>query len=59
MFDISESGKEIVASYFKKTFANRKIKNREPQKFSGELTGTKDKGRFQSLILAKSLIVKP
>ncbi|MEK9628945.1 MAG: hypothetical protein VW455_07975 [Nitrospinota bacterium] len=58
MFDISESGKEIVASYLKETFGNRRIKKREPQKSISESKGAKEKGRFQSLVLAKSLIVK-
>ena len=58
MFNISKIEKETVASYQKRTFNNKKIKESEQQEHQNGFDIVMKKDRLQNLILTKSLIVK-
>ena len=58
MFNISKIEKETVASYQKRTFNNKKIKESEQQEHKIGFDIVIKKDRLQNLILTKSLIVK-
>ena len=58
MVNISKIEKETVASYQKRTFNNKKIKESEQQEHKIGFDIVIKKDRLQNLILTKSLIVK-
>ena len=58
MVNISKIEKETVASYQKRTFNNKKIKESEQQEHKNGFDIVMKKDRLQNLILTKSLIVK-
>ncbi|MBC8284627.1 MAG: hypothetical protein H8E32_12495 [Nitrospinae bacterium] len=58
MFDISENGKEVMASYFEKAFGDKQNKKPELPKDKNQPTVQSKNSRLQNLILTKSLIVK-
>ena len=58
MVNISKIEKETVASYQKRTFNNKKIKESEQQEHKIGFYIVIKKDRLQNLILTKSLIVK-
>ena len=58
MFDISENGKEVVTSYFKKYFEDQRNRLSACKTYKYELGNPVNKNKIKNLILTKSLIVK-